>query len=212
MGIDAVEEAAAALIAPAAIAPAFFDDLAQQLIWPVRDANGRWLALTLDHEETVSTAIEALEANVRAGWQGMVLVRLSREGDRLAVRPITLFGADDPINLTLWQKPWREPAAVRNWLERLRLSTRNFSVQPRSGTDAALAKAWRHCIDLAEVGPSLARTLDTERHAHAERLDRMGLARLADLLRAAEGSDGLLAAAYGLMIARQGRCGPTLLV
>lgn len=212
LGIDAGEEAAAALIAPEAIAPAFFDDLAQQLVWPVRDASGRWLALTLDHEEPVSTAIEALEAKVRAGWQGMVLVRLSREGDRLAVRPITLFGGDDPIDLTLWQRPWREPAAVRSWLERLRFSTRNFSVRPRSGTDTALAKAWRHCIDLAEVGPSLARTLDKERAEHAERLDRLGLARLADLLRAAEGSTGLLAAAYGLMLARQQRCGPTLLV
>ncbi len=212
LGIDAGEEAAAALIAPAAIAPAYFDDLAQRLVWPVRDAAGRWLALTLDHEEPVSTAIEALEANVRAGWQGMVLVRLSREGERLAVRPITLFGGDEPINLSLWTKPWREPAAVRSWLERLRFATRNFSVQPRSNTDAALAKAWRHCIDLAEVGPSLAPTLDQEREAHAERLDRMGLTRLADLLRAADGSTGLLAAAYGLMLARQGRCGPTLLV
>lgn len=212
LGIDAGEEAAAALIAPAAIAPAYFDDLAQQLVWPVRDANGRWLALTLDHEEPVSTAIEALEANVRAGWQGMVLVRLSREGERLAVRPVTLFGADDPINLTLWQRQWREAKTMRSWLERLRPAGRSFSVQPRSGTDAALAKAWRHCIDLAEIGPSLARTLDHERQGHAERLDRIGLARLADLLRAGDGSAGLLAAAYGLMLARQQRCGPTLLV
>lgn len=212
MGIDAGEEAAAALIAPAAIAPPFFDDLAQQLIWPVRDVHGRWLALTLDHEEPVSRAIEALEANVRAGWQGMVLVRMAREGERLALRPVTLFGGADPVNLTLWERPWREPAAVRTWLERLRLSTRNFAVAPRSGTDAALAKAWRHCIDLAEVGPSLAPTLDPEREAHAERLDRMGLVRLADLLRTGQGSEGLLAAAYGLMIARQGRCGPMLLV
>ncbi len=213
LGIDAAEEAAAALIAPSAVAPAFFDDLAQRLVWPVRDVAGRWLALTLDHEEPVSAAIEALEAHVRTGWQGMVLVRLAREGERLAARPVTLFGAGDPVDLTLWQRPWREAAPVRDWLARLRPGgARPFAVQPRSATDAALAQAWRHCIDLAEVGPSLARSLDFERAAHAERLERIGLASLAALLRDAEGSAGLLAAAYGLMLARQGRCGPTLLV
>jgi len=216
LGIDTAEASAVALIAPAAIAPAFFDDLAQQLVWPVRDAAGNWLALTLDHEEPVSAAIEALEANVRTGWQGMVLVRLERQGERLAARPVTLFGSDDPVDLTLWQKPWRFPGneggAVRGWLERLRqVGARRFEIAPRSGTDAALARAWRHVIDRAEIGPSLARTLDTDRAAHAERLEQYGMARLADLLRAADSSAGLLAAAYGLMLARQQRCGPTLL-
>lgn len=213
LGIDAVEEAAAALIAPSAIAPAFFDDLAQQLIWPVRDVAGRWLALTLDHEEPVSAAIEALEANVRTGWQGMVLVRLAREGERLMARPVTLLGAGDPVDLTLWQRPWRETAPVRDWFARLRTgAARPFAVQPRSATDKALAQAWRLCIDLAEVGPSLARSLDAQRGAHAERLERFGLARLAAQLRAADDSAGLLAAAYGLMLARQGRCAPTMLI
>lgn len=216
LGIDTAETAAAALIAPSAIAPAFFDDLAQQLVWPVRDTAGQWLALTLDHEEPVSAAIEALEASVRSGWQGMVLVRLERQGERLAARPITLFGPGDPVDLSLWRKPWRFPGdeggAVRGWLDRLRqMGARRFEVQPRSGTDAALAQAWRHVIDLAEVGPSLARTLDPQRAAHAERLERMGMVRLADLLRAADSSAGLLAVAYGLLLARQQRCGPALL-
>lgn len=216
LGIDTAEQAAVALIAPSAIAPAFFDDLAQQLVWPVRDVAGNWLVLTLDHEEPVSTAIEALEAKVRTGWQGMVLVRLERQGERLAARPVTLFDSDDPVDLTLWQKPWRFPGseggAVRGWLERLRqVGARRFEIAPRSGTDTALARAWRHVIDRAEIGPSLARTLDTERAAHAERLEQYGMVRLAELLRAADSSAGLLAAAYGLMLARQQRCGPTLL-
>ncbi|RNJ64142.1 MAG: hypothetical protein EDM03_07335 [Porphyrobacter sp. IPPAS B-1204] len=216
LGIDTGEQAAVALIAPSAIAPAFFDDLAQQLVWPVRDIAGQWLALTLDHEEPVSTAIEALEANVRTGWQGMVLVRIERQGERLAARPITLFGAEEPVDLTLWKRPWwpsaKDGGAMRGWLDRLRqVGARRFEVQPRSTTDAALAKAWRHVIDLAEIGRSLARTLDHQRAAHAERLERLGMVRLADLLRAADDNAGLLAAAYGLMLARQQRCGPTLL-
>lgn len=220
LGIDTTEQAAAALIAPVQIAPPFFDDLAQQLVWPVRDEAGAWLALTLDHEEPVSPAITALEAHVRSGWQGMVLVRMERNGERLALRPITLFGRgsdqSDPVDLSLWEQPWRGPGSergnVRDWLARLRPGAgRRFLVRPRSGTDTVLSHAWRHLIDRAEIGASLARTLDPERAAHAERLERLGLARLAELLRTAEDSAGLLAAAYGLMLARQQRCGPGLL-
>jgi hypothetical protein len=220
LGIDTAEQAAVALIEPTQIAPVYFDDLAQQLVWPVRDEAGAWLALTLDHEEPVSPAITALEANVKSGWQGMVLVRLERDGERLSARPLTLFNAkegSDPVNLSLWDQPWRpfgeERNSVRDWLDRLRPGAgRRFGIAPRSGTDAVLAKAWRHLIDRAEIGPSLARTLDAERAAHGDRLDRLGLVKLAEMLRAAEDSAGLLAAAYALMLARQQRCGPTLLV
>jgi hypothetical protein len=220
LGIDTAEQAAVALIMPSQIAPVYFDDLAQQLVWPVRDEAGAWLALTLDHEEPVSPAITALEANVKSGWQGMVLVRLERDGERLSARPLTLFNArdgSDPVNLSLWDQPWRpfgeERNSVREWLDRLRPGAgRRFGVAPRSGTDAVLAKAWRHLIDRAEIGPSLARTLDAERAAHGDRIERLGLLKLAEMLRAAEDSAGLLAAAYALMLARQQRCGPTLLV
>ncbi len=63
---------------------AYFDDLARQLVKPLRDAAGQWLALTLDHEEPVATAIDALEAHVRSGWDdARLLVRLVRAGDQL---------------------------------------------------------------------------------------------------------------------------------
>lgn len=216
LGLDSIEQPAACLIAPSQIAPPFFDDLAQQLVWPVRDQAGHWLALTLDHEEPVSNAIEALEANVRTGWQGMVLVRMERSGDRLALRPITLFGRGDPVDLSLWQRPWRgagsEKASMRDWLARLRPGQdRRFGAAPRSGTDACLAKAWRHLLDRAEVGPSLARTLDAERSAHADQLEAFGLVRLSELVRRADRSEELLAAAYALMLARQQRCAAPLL-
>ena len=215
LGLDGVEGATACLIAPGEIAAPFFDDLAQQLIWPVRDDTGNWLALTIDHQEPVSTAIEALESSVRTGWQGMVLVRMERSGDKLALRPMTLFGRDDPVDLSLWARPWRpsgDKSFVRDWLARLRPGTgRRFAAVPRSGTDAALAKAWRHLLDRAEVGPSLARTLDDDLAAHVQRLESYGLPRLAALLGDGRGGEGLLAAAYGLLLARQQRCAAPLL-
>lgn len=215
LGLDSAETAAACLIAPSQIALPFFDDLAQQLVWPVRDWIGRWLALTIDHEEPVSTAIEALEVTVRSGWQGLVLVRVERNGDKLALHPMTLFGRDDPVDLSLWVRPWRpgvDQPSVRDWLARLRPGAgRRFTEVPRSGTDAGLAKVWRHLLDRAEVGPSLARTIDDDLAAHVERLETYGLPRLALLLREGGGGEGLLAAAYALLLARQQRCAAPLL-
>lgn len=221
LGLDAGDTAVACLLSPNAVGLPYFDDLAQQLVWPVRDVAGEWLALTLDHEEPVAAAIEALEAHVRSGWEGMVLVRLVRAGEQLEARPITLFGAGDPVDLSLWRRPYsygRRQAgdAVRDWLERLRASgARRFVRRPRAGTEAALAGAWRHLLDRAETGPALAQSLDARPlgglAAHADRLDNHGLPALAALMRRAQDAPTLLIAAYGLLVARQQRCGAPLL-
>lgn len=215
LGLDLSEAATACLIAPSQIAPPFFDDLAQQLVWPVRDRAGNWLALTIDNEEPVSTAIEAMEVTVRGGWQGMVLARVERNGDKLALRPMTLFGSGDPVDLSLWERPRRvgsDKLLVRDWLARLRPGAgRRFAEVPRSGTHAALAQAWRHLLDRAEVGPSLARAIDGDLAAHVERLDTYGLPQLAARLREGSEGEGLLGAAYALLLARQQRCAAPLL-
>jgi hypothetical protein len=208
LGLNANEQPAALIIYPSLIAPPYFDDLTQQLIWPVADADGQWLALTLDHDGGASTAIQALEANVRSGWKGMILVRIERYGYRLSLRPITLFAEENPIDLSLWQPPWhrprQEPSAVSNWQTRLRPSqARRFSVVQRNATEVAVVNAWRHLLDRAVVGPSLARTLDDQLIAHADQLESYGLARLGALLRQAHDGAGLLLAAYGLIVARQ---------
>ncbi len=221
LGLEAVETPVACLIAPSAIALPYFDDLAQQLVWPVRDAAGEWLALTLDHEEPAAAAIEALGANVRGAWQGMVLVRLTRAGDALGVCPVTLFGSGEAIDLTLWHRsdshrPDEGAAYLQDWLARLRGNGRRRFVRvPRRGTDAVLATAWRQILDCAETGPALAQSLrdggGRGNAVHAERLDNHGLATLGALMRRAVNPAGMLAAAYGLLVARQQRCEAPLL-
>lgn len=220
LGLEADESPTACLLAPAGTAPPYFDDLAQQLVWPLRDAAGEWLGLTLDHEEPVASAIEALESNVRSGWEGFVLVRLIRAGDMLEVSPVTLFGARGAIDLTLWRPPY-SPArragdnSVLNWLARLRASSsRRFARAGRGGTDSALAAAWRQLLDCAESGPALIRSTGGPGGgvaAHADRLEGHGLAALAGLMREGGPGSGLLAAAYGLLVARQQRAGAPLL-
>lgn len=209
LGLEAVESPAACLLAPTAIALPYFDDFAQQLVWPVCDVAGKWLALTLNHEEPVAPAIDALEANVSSDWQGMVLVRLVRAGDTLEARPVTLFGLGEAIDLTLWQRHQDGPARARG------NGGRPFARVPRGGTDAVLAATWRQLLDCAETGPALAQSLRGETGdgiaAHAERLDSHGLPALAGLMRRAGNAKGMLAAAYGLLVARQQRCEAPLL-
>lgn len=213
LGLDTVDTAAACLLAPVSSAPPYFDDLEQQLVWPLGDVHGRWLALTLDHEEPVATAIEALEAHVRSGWRGLVLVRLARIGAALEVRPITLFGEGAPIDLTLWQKPYSNltSAGAHTWLQRLRSSGRRFGRTARGGSDAVLASVWRALIDRAEIGHALGDGATAQLEAQALRLDDHGMPTLARQLRRIDGPRTLLAAVYAVSLARQQRCAAPLL-
>lgn len=219
LGLDAAETTVACLLAPCASASPYFDDLAQQLVWPVRDVEGRWLALTLDQEGPEAVAIRAVEAHVRAGWKGRILARVARAGDLLEVRPITLFGPGEAVDVTLWRPPYSAAAGGRrlpDWLARLREGGgRRFARCARVGTDAALAAAWRRLLDGAETGPALARAVQGAcgdgLAPHADRLDAYGLPTVAELLRRSGDAAGLLAAAYGLLVARRQRVGPPLL-
>lgn len=215
LGLDAVPGPAPCLLAPSATALPYFDDLSQKLIWPIRDAQGAWLALTLDHEEPSSVAIEALEDQVRDNWNGLILARISRDRRGLVASPITLFGEGGPIDLTFWQKsrPKARPA-TGGWLARMRPRklAQQFVRAPRDDTQSAIEAAWQHLIDCVEAGPSLSARLDGDRSAHAERLEGFGLPILAGLLRQIDCSSSLLKAAFGLLVARQQRSSIPLLV
>ncbi len=210
LGLDAGGVSApVGLLCPTQVAAFQFDDLAQQLVWPIRDENGRWLALTLDHDERSGATIAALEASVHTGWQGMILAKIRREGDRLAVSPLTLFGAGDPVDLSLWRRTARlHDRKVRDTFDwwRVRAAKRALSNMPRGASDGAIAAAWRALIDCAEAGPGMARTLQAGLAAHADRLETHGLPTLGRVLRASDQPAGILRAAYALLIARQQRC------
>jgi hypothetical protein len=215
LGLDAVPGPAPCLLAPSATASPYFDDLSQKLIWPIRDTQGAWLALTLDHEEPSSVAIEALEDQVRHSWNGLILARISRDRRGLVASPITLFGEGGPIDLTFWQKSHSKARpATGGWLARMRphKSAQQFVRAPRDTTQSAIEAAWQYLIDRVEAGPGLFATLDGDRSAHAERLEAFGLPILAGLLRQINCSSSLLEAAFGLLVARQQRSSIPLLM
>ncbi|MFC4255647.1 hypothetical protein GRI97_17825 [Altererythrobacter xixiisoli] len=208
LGLDAGTAPVACLLAPSHCAAPYFDDFAQQLVWPIRDRAGNWLALTIDNEEPVATAIEALEATVRHGWNGAVLAKIMRDGDRLSVVPITLCGNGSTVDLTLWQRPYRDDrkSSWRDWLQKLApRSAQAFRAVPAEDTKRILTAAWRALMDRAEAGPGLAGTLENGLIQHGSRLDSYGLPVLAEKLRQAQTPAGVLTAAYGLLVARQQR-------
>lgn len=215
LGLDATSGFKPCLISPTGCAAPYFDELSQQLVWPVRDQHGAWLALTLDHEEPASIALEALESLGSPSWKGMILVRLGRDKRGLVVNPVTLLGEGQPVDLTFWQPPFGKPILSQPaWLTRLRhrFSGQHFRRAPRDETTAAIEGAWQYLVDRVEAGPGLATTLDRDRHAHAERLDALGTPTLANLMRQITCSATLLQAAYGLLIARQQRSAAPLLI
>lgn len=216
LGLAATGLPQMALLHPADSARPSFDDLAQRLIWPLRDTEGRWLALTIDHDEHNGTALERLEEQLAKGWRGNLLAKVSTEGEGLSLSPVTLFGDGEPVNLTV--PPTRfavgKPRDMRSWLQRLRPDPgRNLQFVQPSASARAVSDAWRHVLDRLEAGPQLARLLDDKRAAHAARLTDYGMAHLGDVMGAAgeeenEGEDEgstLLTAAYALLLARQQR-------
>jgi hypothetical protein len=197
-----------ALLSPRRCAAPYFDDLAQELIWPVEDAGGRWLALALPHGDTLDHAIGHVEAVARWGWRGHLLVRANRTARGIDLTPISLFEAGRWVSLTLIHATM--PKVEPGWLERLtnRLSSRQGADFHRVSPDPtrhALASAWQAMIDHAESlsGHRPSRTVQAISQLAGE-LDRLGRPTLGQYLRhATDGrADHFLAAAYALMAGR----------
>jgi hypothetical protein len=212
LGVDANGQPQIALIQPAELARPQFDELAQRLVLPIRDATGRWIALTMDHQERSHYAISEIEKLLTRKWTGMILVRAFQTGSQIELSPVTMFDAKKPIDLTLirpvfrWGMREKKAPNVLGWLNRLRPDpgrALSFAQPPRSAH--AVMEAWRHILDRLEAGPKLARMLDDKRAAHGKRLGDYGMTQLAEYLSQADGGANLLTAAYALLIARQQR-------
>ncbi|WP_165224173.1 SWIM zinc finger family protein [Aquisphaera insulae] len=112
---DRSEQDSIVLIAPAAWEPASFDDLRQQMVRNVLDAEGRRLPLVVRHEAGAGQAATMLEAHDPSGTTS-ILGLLILEADRLCVLPVTLHTARGPVHLTLDSarkvSPARRPAVA----------------------------------------------------------------------------------------------------
>jgi hypothetical protein len=87
------------ILVPGRIAPVAFDDLTQSLRWPLMDAAGAWISLTLDHDEEGrglgAARIAALEAAIGDGSnkRPFAIVATARpEAGRMMLEPVALWG------------------------------------------------------------------------------------------------------------------------
>lgn len=218
LGVDASGQPQMALIEPAELARPQFDELAQQLVLPIRDTAGRWIALTIDHDERSEYAIAQVEKLLARKWTGIMLVRAFQLGSRIELAPVTLFDGKVPLDLSLlrpayrWNMAEKKAPDVLGWLNRLRPDPgRALTIAQPPRSAQAVMDAWRHILDRLEAGPQLARMLDDKRTAHAQRLSDYGMAQLSERVAAAKDGRSHLAAAYALLISRQQRVSLPLL-
>jgi hypothetical protein len=120
------------VLLPSRIAPVVFDDLSQRLRWPLMDASGVWMSLTLDHDDDGrglgARRIAALEAAL--GDAGIkrpfAIVAMARPvAGTIVLEPIALWGD----TATLLDFPERVPAPAKDVVSRLMAGLRRTVAQ-----------------------------------------------------------------------------------
>lgn len=88
------------LLRPAKWAEPTFDEIRQEMMWPITDTDGRELTLVLPHSPETADAMRTME---RAGGSLLqsVLGTLRISAGRVVVEPISLHGPQGQVNLTL---------------------------------------------------------------------------------------------------------------
>ncbi len=208
------------VLAPRRFAQPYFDDLAQDLIWPVEDASGQWLALALPHGDGAGPMIERIENLGRRGWRGEIVVRVRQTLDRTTLAPVAIIAGNTPLSLAL-DRIERPPREGQRWDEGwlrfasgLRGVQQGFTPAPMEATAMALSSVWQSLIDLAEAGLDRGRPAPLEAlRRSAVALDQLGYTLLADRCAtlALHPRRDYLPTAYAVLLARsQGARLPTL--
>ncbi|GKQ50474.1 SWIM zinc finger family protein [Bradyrhizobium sp. Ce-3] len=120
------------VLLPSRIAPVAFDDLTQRLRWPLMDASGAWLSLTLDHDDEGrglgARRIAALEAALgdAGNKRPFAIVAMARpEAGRMVLEPMALWG-ETQSSLDF---PERSPAQAGDVVSRIMAGLRRTVAQ-----------------------------------------------------------------------------------
>ena len=178
------------LLAPSHHAPVYFDELAQQTVWPLCDADGTWIGLTLPHgtwNDHISGHLEALAKN-RTMWAVSALAISER--DRFVLRPFAVWsgeGEKSVFNLGLdigtmsRDKPLTGGERLRGFFRKA-ASAASFGpgkfrpAAPDNATSRTLRDAFDACLAIAELGrPVLEVELRQQLKGLVERCARIGL-------------------------------------
>ena len=217
------------LLEPALAAKPFFDDAAQEAVWPVADAAGRWLALVVSANEDGARRLDAIEHQLKTVRPRYVLATSSAVGRAWRFTPYALLvereGWLHLVNLDF--DNLRGVAHRGWWWERLNLPkakpSHGFDGEVRFAwalqagmTDRLLADALDKGVAAAQMGAWVGEDVAAAARQISHRLEAGGLGLIADLLSplarpGAVDTKALLALSYVLAQAiRQRRAMPYL--
>ncbi len=152
------------LLAPAAQALPFLDELGQQIVWPVADGEGRWIGLTIDFGGALDEAAGVLERIARDERPRVVAALAAPAGGHFELQPFAVWverRGPNIVNLTLddadaGATPFRERMLRRIGRQAaaaigLGASGFEWSLH-RDGTARALDEAADTLLAVAELG------------------------------------------------------------
>jgi len=187
-------------------ASARFDEIAQTLSWPLADASGRWIGLTLDYEGVEKDRISALEEMIRTERFWAVVAKAALEDDRITLRPYALWGTTQHLLDFTAKKPSKEANFLFDLLRRFRTGRAtgpSSFVTETPATDAVLARSWNNLLRRAEGGGAPAESIRI-----SDDLESAGFSALARLYRDSADrpeADAALRAAYAVATIRLAR-------
>jgi hypothetical protein len=195
-----------------------FDDLTQILTWPLRDSEGRWLAVSLEHGRDRAALVEALQTVAESGWSGTIMALASIDGRDFRLRPVALMDEDTGYNLGLDDL---RPLMLGSWAQKTTLLMRDmkaalghtpktFVSVPSSRASQLVHAAWQSVLNALEIGPRHALAIDcSEMERHAKDFHNAGFPTLAESIVLTARADArgapfsLLKAASALTLARR---------
>ena len=182
------------VLLPAGAGSPSFDDKAQEIVWPLRDAQGRWLGLTLSHSAENAAVVTNFEAALRGGQPWAVAALATAGRGRFALEPFSLFlqGAEGGChNVGLDRTQGRGGRAGGGFLRRLGQSASSLLgrhaatpawASPTGAAARSLTEAADALLGLAELGGILDGGGLDRIAALARGFEACGLAPLAEAL------------------------------
>ncbi|MEP9358104.1 SWIM zinc finger family protein [Sphingomonas sp. KR3-1] len=162
----------------------WFDDLTQQLHWPLEDRGGQWIAVSLANDPDRPAHFDHLaSAMFRPGFGGAVVAAASIAGTAFELRPVALFDENGMRSLDFEES--RAPKrSFTDFLQTYSRRTRSVPVPyAKSAGISLLAKAAAELTGISETGCRAISRSCSERLAEiCAQAERIGLRTVAKSL------------------------------
>nr|WP_315381875.1 hypothetical protein [uncultured Sphingomonas sp.] len=174
----------------------WFDDLTQQLRWPLEDRGGQWLAVSLDHDpDRPAHHLDQLASAVlRPGFSGAVIAIASVVGAAFELRPMALFG-EDGVSLLDFQEPGTQKRSFSDFLQKY--SRRNISAPVASAKPAGILVVEKAAAELTGIAETGCRAISRSGRQRLAEIgadaERIGLRTVAESLALVAGASDALA-------------------